>query len=256
MKKLLFSSLFLLGLSYSTIAYGAIATTTVATTAITVAVSSANTASITPTANNLILVTVGSRVAASTPNEPTLTGNSLTWVKVVTTISSENRTTIFRALGASPTTGAITIDFGGQVQAQAGWQVQEFSGIDTSGSNGSGAIVQFATSTSGATNHASATLASFSSINNAAYGGSFWSTGGTPTLTAGSGFSMINQADQAVSVVGAEFQATNNTVVGITCSAADHGDIAGVEIKAASVAPATLTHIIRGLGTTRGNPGR
>src|SRR5687767_13823040 len=104
--------------------------------------SSYATASITPTANRLILCFVQSR--ASSAAVPTLTGCGLTWVQVSTGANSTTalRLTLFRAMGAAPSTGALTIDFGGQVQANCSWSVVEFDGVDTSGTNGSGAIVQ------------------------------------------------------------------------------------------------------------------
>ncbi len=114
-------------------------------------VSSATTASITPGSNNLMLATVSSRTTITTnPNVPTLTGNGLTWVQIATInwdsdSSSRKATTLFRALGASPSSGAVTIDFAGQTQGQIYWIIDEVTGMDTSGTNGSGAIVQSAT---------------------------------------------------------------------------------------------------------------
>jgi hypothetical protein len=89
--------------------------------------STATTASVTPVANRLYLLTVTSRTNITTdPNIPTVTGNSLTWVSINsvvydTTGASRRRVTLFRALGASPSSGTISVDFGGQNQTHVSW---------------------------------------------------------------------------------------------------------------------------------------
>src|SRR5207247_5843669 len=42
---------------------------------------------------------------------------------------------------------SLTIDFGGVTQGGCGWVVDQFTNVDTTGTNGSGAIVQSAKST-------------------------------------------------------------------------------------------------------------
>ena len=108
------------------------------------------TASITPTANYLVLASVTSS-KSGTPDTPTLSGNSLTWVQynqiAYDTSGTQRTTTFFRAMGASPSAGALTADFGGATQTACVIVVDQFSGVDTSGTNGSGAIVQSVTGT-------------------------------------------------------------------------------------------------------------
>lgn len=110
-----------------------------------------NTASVTPGANKLILVAVTIRnYTAANLGTISLSGNGLTYVEIVSTTfssiaSSQNRISLFRAMGASPSTGAITITISGTGNSACGWAVDELDGIDTSGTNGSGAIVQSAT---------------------------------------------------------------------------------------------------------------
>ena len=107
------------------------------------------TASISPTADNLVLAFVNqvTGIAASGSNVPTCSGAGMTWVEVATqSYDSENpdrgRVTIFRALDASPGSGALTFDFGGETQARASWGIIEFSDVDTGGADGADAIVQ------------------------------------------------------------------------------------------------------------------
>lgn len=144
------------------------------------------TASISPSGNKLVLAWVSSRIAAGTPAAPTLSGNGLTWVQVATVQFSgtTTRLTLFRAMAASPTSGAVTIDFSGVTQDTASWSISEFGNVNTSGTNGSGAVNQSATnSTAGATS-LTVTLASASPTYSIA-GGFATINGGTITPEAG-----------------------------------------------------------------------
>ena len=48
-------------------------------------------------------------------------------------------------MGSSPSSGAVTIDWGGLTQTGKGYAIEEYAGVDTSGTNGSGALVQSVT---------------------------------------------------------------------------------------------------------------
>lgn len=205
--------------------------------------SASTTASVSPTANNLILLTVASRTGiTANPNQPTATGNGLTWVVVNTVIydassSSRRRITVFRALGASPSAGAISISFGGQNQTDIGWSVDSFSS-DTSGTNGSGAIVQSTTNKdeTGTATSLTVTLAAFGNAGNATFGGFGISDSGV-TKTAGSGFTKLGDGDaggaNGLAAI-TEFKNSNDTSVDMSF---DAGTICGgiaIEIKAAA----------------------
>jgi len=219
-------------------------------TAVGAGASSFNTASVTPSANKLVLVTVGSRLSGGSPNEPTLSGNGLTYVSVATQTRIENRVTVFRAMGASPSAGAITISFGGQTQSQAGWSVSEYTNMDTGGTNGSGAVVQSGGASSGTSATYTVTLAAFGDVNNATYGGSWFATGGTPSMTPGSGFTELGEAGDAINVVQSEFKDTNDTTVDATCSSADGGAGIGIEIKNATQSAVAVPFLsLLGVGT-------
>lgn len=129
------------------------------------------TASITPTANRLVLAEVRASSGGGTaPPAPTLTGNGLTWVQIATRTYTDgatetHRITRFRAMGASPTTGAVTIAHSTAPNSTMAWSIREYSGVDTSGSNGSGAVVQTVTN-GGTGTAASVTLAAFGSGTN------------------------------------------------------------------------------------------
>lgn len=204
--------------------------------------SSFSTASWTPPSNNLVFACVYSRTAITTnPNQPTASGNGLTWVVVNsivfdTTSSSRRRITIFRAMGSSPSTGATTFDFGGQTQTGASWIVDTFTGMDTGGTNGSAAVVQSVTNKDepGGTT-LTVTLAAFGSSSNATYG-FFASADGNATNTAGSGFTEVaewitNSTEVGVSMA-TEFRADNDTSVDYTWSTSG-GQYGGIAVEIA-----------------------
>lgn len=149
------------------------------------------TASIAPAANALILAYVGNQDGVVTT--PTASGNGLTYVQVVTVQGSGGmiRGTVFRAMGASPSSGAITISFGSATQSDCRWHVLEVTGVKTSGTNGSDAVVQSASSTSYASGGITVTLAAFAdAVNNAAFG-FFAHTAPASDITPGSGFTEL-----------------------------------------------------------------
>ena len=125
-----------------------------------------NTASVSPSSYALVLLWVENRVMATLPAEPTVSGNSLTWDKVATvtfnnTSSSYSRLTLFKALGASPTSGAVTIDFGGASQGHVVWSMAEYTGVSISAP-----VVQYATNRADSVSALGVTLSSFSSTSN------------------------------------------------------------------------------------------
>lgn len=211
--------------------------------------STATTSSVSPSSNKLQLLTVSSRTGITTdPNQPTVTGNSLTWVAINTIVydttgSSRRRETLFRALGASPSTGAISIDFGGQNQTNVIWNLDEASGMDTSGTNGSGAIVQSATNKdeSGAASSLTVTLGAFGSTANVAYGS--FSTDTTTTYTAGTGFSILKQLQSSTDMsTASEINTANDTSVDINFDSA--GGVGGIAVEIKAAATTSVKDII------------
>lgn len=90
----------------------------------------------TPGSNELCLLFIAQRNETLTPS---VSGNGLTWVEITSVDNSQgqNGISVWRAMGASPSTGSIS------VTNTSGFDVAvacRFSGVDTSGTNGSGAI--------------------------------------------------------------------------------------------------------------------
>ncbi|MEZ0342455.1 hypothetical protein ACAG25_21040 [Mycobacterium sp. pV006] len=102
---------------------------------------------VTPAGQALVLAFVVSFRPAlgGTPSLPTLSGNGLPWRQVQTVLGGaqvNRRLSCFRAMGPAPTTGPVTIDFGDQTQDLCAWSIVEFTGVDTDGAAGAGAITQ------------------------------------------------------------------------------------------------------------------
>lgn len=173
------------------------------------------TAAIAPGANRLILVAVVSKIAATTPNTPTVSGLGLTWDQVATVLqtgSQEVRLTLFRAMSPQPiSSGALTISFGGQNQDSGAWGITEFINVKGRGNNGADAIVQAVTSTAGLTT-TTVTLSAFANSRNAAIGfiGSLWF--GT-TQSPGSGFTQLFSSNSSQTIVEGEYDGANNTSI-------------------------------------------
>jgi hypothetical protein len=193
------------------------------------------TGSISPKANLLEILAVESN-ATATANVPTVTGASMTWTQVMTYIDvtspNTRRITVFRALSPNPGSGALTIDFAGQTNNNCIWSVNECSGIDLSGSNGSGAIVQTASNeNSGTQTGITVTLATLSNSLNAAFG--FIRKNTATALTKGSNFTELSNDTFGTTTCEAEW-AVNQTAVNWTWGSESAVSIAiAIEIKAA-----------------------
>jgi len=201
------------------------------------------TASITPTANNLVLAWV-TNTKGTTPDTPTLSGNGLTWVQVATvtwgTIAAPTaRTTLFRAMGAAPSAGAVTISFGAtNNQTGCAWSIIMFSGVVTSGTNGSDAVVQSLTNRIDASTALTITLAALGDAANASAGGFSNMKNQDTSITAGEGYTISAGAsyNSPKTSIRSEWQTTGSTTVNVTSTSSDIGGIA-VEVKAADLCP-------------------
>ncbi len=196
------------------------------------------TASIAPGANRLVLAFIHqSRIGGGTPTTPTISGGGLTWVQVITRQTSADtahRITLWRGLSASPGSGTVTFSFS-ENSAELSYHIDEFDAVDTSGTNGSGAVVQSVGNDQGSGATLTMTLAAFGSTDNATYG--VCKDSGT---SVGGGFTSLSNTANSRS----EWRADNDTTVDFGTSGFAAGF--GVEIKAAPAAAKGLT--IRGVG--------
>lgn len=207
--------------------------------------SSYDTASVSPTANALVLLSVSTRRNAATPAQPTASGCGLTWVVEKTQLSysagtPNRRLTIFRAMGSSPSTGVITISCT-DTQTEAAWSVDQITGTDTSGTNGSGAIVQSGSNNDGGVTATSCTitLSAFSSANNMAYGAKTH-TDATAT-TPGTGFTELAEQTSAENGTGFETEyKVNDNTVDWSWTGSNSWFAAALEIKQATTSIKTI----------------
>jgi hypothetical protein len=197
------------------------------------------TTSIAPSSNKLILAVVFSDLSSGTGNEPTMSGNGLTWVKVVTQLnssSSTQRITLFRAMGA-PTAGAATIDFSGQTVTSVFWGIIEFSPVDLTGGNGAGAVVQSTSQSANSADPMSMTL-SLSTFGNTA-NAAFAAIIGPDTPSTPSGFTSLFADTQDLgpdNSVRAVFKSSPATNIAFTSTGSGAGVATGLacEIKFAT----------------------
>lgn len=185
-------------------AFAAVSCTNVINSGSTSTANSYNTASITPVDSTLYLLNVHSTLASGNGGTlPVITynGTNLTFTQIDTIIEGgafgtgkAQRGTLFRAMGTSTTAGTITIAFSGISQTSIQWSVTQCTGTDTTGSNGSGAIVQHVTATGNSTaSPITKAMGSFGSASNATFGAGFFTNSGL-TLTAGTGLTKLSQA--------------------------------------------------------------
>ena len=114
------------------------------------------TASQSPGTNKLELAALIFQVfgGGTLPTGCALSGNGLTWAEVdhYTFSAGDASVWLFRAMGTG-SAGALTITPSGDASLKlCQWHVEEFSAVDTSGTNGSGAVVQSARGTDGSAN--------------------------------------------------------------------------------------------------------
>ncbi|HVV37579.1 MAG TPA: LamG domain-containing protein [Acidimicrobiales bacterium] len=203
--------------------------------------SSFSTASVSPTGNDLILVAVLNS-KATTPDTPTISGGGVTtWTQVSTDVRATSRLTIFRGVApASPTPAAIVIDFGGVTQTSCSWSVDDFSGCDTGGTNGSNAIVQAVAGSGGggggfsAATSATVTLAAFGSVDNGTYGA--FAHLANESTTQGTGFTKLGDiaGGGPATALESQWRSDNDTSVDASWSTSIQSLGIGIELKAAT----------------------
>lgn len=176
------------------------------------------------------------------PDEPSIAGTGQTWTKIAD-ISSRtigaptSRLAVFRFLATSTITEntTITIPTGGPLHTGRSTVEIELTGMVTTGTNGSDAIVQAVTNSADASANPSITLAAISSSRNAVF--SFFTNNANPFgATAESGWALLTSSGYDTPSTGvitmSRLTTTDNTPT-VTASASDWAGIA-IEIKSAA----------------------
>ena len=195
------------------------------------------TASITPSASKLILAAVVNWCNNASTAPTIAVANGLTWVEVLTNpyVSGDTsrRITLFRAMGAAPTTGAYTITTPANTFG-CHWAIIEFGNVNTGGTHGSSAVVQSAEAESTGSTTITVTLGAFGSTNNATFG-CFGSATTATTWTPGTGFTEISDGGSDGQSLLTEWRVDNDTSVDATASTLGGVGIAGIAIEIAEV---------------------
>jgi hypothetical protein len=193
-------------------------------------------------ANTLCLAWVGCTGTATLTANATVTGGNVTWDPIVfqafnTTTTNLSRFTLYRAMGAAPSGTSITITFNAG-RTGALWSFIEFAGVDTSGTNGSGAIRNNdpAAGNGITTLNGSLVLPAFGSVNNATAAGFMLDTTGTITPEGGWTAFTASSHSNPTEAIRTQWIAANDTSPSASWVTADAAGIA-VEIVAEVVAP-------------------
>jgi hypothetical protein len=134
--------------------------------------------------------------------------------------------TVFRAMSGSPGIAPLTITFPSAI-SNAQWFVSQWTGVDQTGTNGSGAIGQTASAVGNAVTTLSVALAAFANSNNVGVG----LIGTTKTITPGSGFAELAEVTAGETpILEGEWAVNLNTIAGTWASS--NAGMLGLEIKA------------------------
>ena len=194
------------------------------------------TGSVTIPANNLGLIWI-TTAKGTTPDTPSITNWTLvTDILWSTTGTPTRRTSLLRRMPGSDETGTLTISYGG-TQTACLYSIAKCAGVDTSGTNGSGATVAFQEGMNDTAE--TAALFNFDVTPNAAntvLAGFSWNNQGT--LTQGSGFTMLAQDTTATSTIniGTEYRLDGTNVAMSNASSARWAGLAIEVLPAAAVA--------------------
>lgn len=209
-----------------------------------------DTASFAPGASRLVLFGVGAtRGGSLLPPQPTI--DQGTWVLVDgvdydATGATQAACWVFRSMSGSPASAVRRIDFGGTTITSCVWSVVEFDGVDTSGSDGAGAVVQAADTGAGDSGTSnSITLASFGSAENAGYGLFLHQANENSTPGAGGTFNELHDLVGTTPVHNllSEWLVNQNVVDASWTSSVVNGGVAA-EIKAAAGGPPPSTDVL------------
>ena len=197
-----------------------------------------STASITPTANEVVVLYVLTTIGSGTAGTVTPTHGSITFTSVTSRLfnGTLRRISMFTGVASgSPSAGAITITPSASTQTGCAWVVQQWTGVDTTTP-----VVQSAVN-SGTGTSLSATLSAFGSANNATAAGGANDAAGSGAWTAGTGFTLLGNpaamATPSVRIAG-EYQLANDTTPNLTNSTSTTWGFIAAEMKAAAT---TLT---------------
>jgi hypothetical protein len=225
------------------------------------------TASVSPTSNRLVIVAVfGGAVTPANATDPsTVAGAGLTFVKLVAqnnTTTFGLNTSIWYAMSAAPSSGAITITYP-NTQDLFIWSVYELAGVDATGTNGANAVntnTAGGQDITGAATSVTATLAAFASANNGAICATISAKAtSAATCTPDTGWTEIHEVSLVSSGIGfaleTQWRADNDTTALGTWSAGSAIQTIAAEIVAGTAGMPSLAGPRFSLAAARGLAG-
>jgi hypothetical protein len=183
------------------------------------------TGNITPTANKIIIAMCSAYNSSAIPDTMTISGCNLTWTKIGSAQATTTRVTVWWGVGNAPSTGALTIEASGAVNAS--WCVAELTNAHISMP-----IVQQVPNTATGATSITATLSAFEKATNATMGAFGCNSSGGSTAGLGGGFASVGKywnGEQAEALL--EFRNDNDTTVDATRSASGNIEIVGFEVR-------------------------
>jgi hypothetical protein len=195
------------------------------------------TAAVSPAPNTLVTIAVLAHHADGAPPLPVITGGGMSQWTLVSTVTFDvlsapwKHIAVYRAMSASPGSGPITITYT-KSPSHVLWIVSQWDGVDLSGVNGEGAIVQTGSMAADEVNGLTLNLAPFSHSNNVAYG-VFAVRRNLPAITPGEGFTEIadlGSSESPPSALQAQWKLNDNTIDATWTNL--RGAMLGFEIKA------------------------
>jgi hypothetical protein len=170
-------------------------------------------------------------------------GASAGWVSVIsvtfnTAASPGDRVEVWRSLSATPTSDSVvTVTLSGTVSDLQGG-INEFRGVDATGTNGSNAVRQSVSSNGDTVSILTCTLASFSSTVNAPAGFFSWATTVVTGINPGASFVELGEAGSLeFSEIESNWTSANTQKVPATLTAGTR-NAAGIAVEVGFPAPA------------------
>ncbi len=193
------------------------------------------TASIAPAANALVTVAIRMR-RSSGALTPTLSGGGMTsWTEIAHVDydpvgAPTSRVIVFRAMSGAPASGPLAITFANSI-SNVEWAVSQWTGVDPSGTNGTGAIAQTGSARGDGVGSLSTALAGLGNANDVAFAAMGASTA-APAVMPGSGFTEIVELGSGESTLLETESAVGLNAVAASLSKSANAGLLAIELTA------------------------
>ena len=207
----------------------------------------ATTSAVTIGANKLALMWVVQ--GNGTAGTATLSNPNRTWTQIATNTPGLRRLTLYRSMTSVDTNDVITITSPAPTSSkdranEIVWSLVEYGNVDTSGTNGSGAIAQFASrnyQNAGGSRSLSGSVTLSSPVNSGSAVAGGFAMGPSSSVFPGAGYSLVGGNPCITVCVQAEFRDNFAQLVDMSWSSSVHWMVIAAELKAAGGGSVTST---------------